>query len=89
MKLMGGYSFLNTQWYVQIHAYHPEFDSARMMNINSENPTVKITAPADGDTLSQSAGKYTLKAEATDGPNGSGIFKVEFYLDQIDADQKK
>src|SRR3989339_101652 len=67
--------------------YHPELDSERMVNTSSGKPVVQIAAPIDNEIIDQNqSSTYTIKATATDGANGSGIFKVEYYLDQVDAD---
>ncbi len=43
-------------------------------------PTVSVTAPTAGSTV---AGTVTLTANATDNTGGSGVAKVEFYIDNV------
>lgn len=48
------------------------------VNVDNAAPTASITAPANGASVS---GNYTVTATATDNTGGSGVAKVEFYLD--------
>ncbi len=78
--------FPYTQWYKQdtiLTVNNPiDIDSKmRMIPSVSTSPTINLVAPAESEVIPMGISKYNLKATATDGVNGSGIFKVEFYLD--------
>jgi hypothetical protein len=54
--------------------------AAVSVTVDNAAPTVNITSPAAGSTIS---GTATINATATDNSGGSGIAKVEFYVDGV------
>jgi hypothetical protein len=54
--------------------------AAVSVTVDNAAPTVSMTAPAAGATIT---GTTTVSATATDNTGGSGIAKVEFYIDSV------
>jgi len=79
-NVYGWVFFPYTQWYRQTHRDH-RLNSERVSDPVDEPPSVEITSPSQNGVFPED---HKIKATATDGPRGSGIFKVEFYLDGTD-----
>lgn len=54
--------------------------TAVSVNVDNAAPSVSITAPTGGSNVS---GTVTVNASASDNSGGSGIAKVEFYVDNV------
>jgi len=54
--------------------------SSATVLVDNAAPTVSLTAPASGSTVSSTV---TLSATASDNSGGSGVAKVEFYCDNL------
>jgi hypothetical protein len=52
--------------------------AAVSVTVDNAAPTVSVTAPTNGSTVS---GTTTISANSSDNAGGSGIAKVEFYVD--------
>ncbi|MCK4642212.1 hypothetical protein KAU32_01120 [bacterium] len=74
-----------TQWYKQNHPYQPNLDNMRLDISTTENPVVEITLPHEREIIDKSQGDISIRATATDGDKGSGILKVEFYIDNVNS----